>query len=115
MRNLGLTNIGNMWHELAANDSAVFYHLKAMKIKEELNKPGDVAISLANIANAYSDLGAYDKAIEMLKRALILRREMGEEKATAIMSDAVEKVKQSGKSRVTKKDIKPKEKKEKEY
>ncbi|KXK21155.1 MAG: sensor histidine kinase [Saprospiraceae bacterium] len=77
-----LTNIGNMWHELAANDSAVFYHLKAMKIKEELNKPGDVAISLANIANAYSDLGAYDKAIEMLKRALILRREMGEEKRT---------------------------------
>jgi hypothetical protein len=42
--------------------------------------------------------------------ALSTVRELGEEKATTLISDAVEKVKQQGKSRATKRDMEPKTK-----
>ncbi len=49
---------------------AIALHLKSLHIKERLNKPEAIIISLANLGNCYNSIGENEKAISYLSRAM---------------------------------------------
>ncbi|MCB0546579.1 MAG: response regulator [Phaeodactylibacter sp.] len=81
-----LNSVGNCFHSLAQNDSAIVYLVQSAKVKEQLGNQKDVASAYANIGNVFSDTKAHDKAIEYLERALAIRLSLPEGEKSAIVT-----------------------------
>jgi signal transduction histidine kinase len=68
-------NIGNVYYNIYALDSALYYQLKALDIKQKNGASNfSLAISHNNVANVYTDLKDYDKAMQHYQKSLELRR-----------------------------------------
>ena len=68
-----LNSVGNVFHNIGRNDSAIVYLKQAAKIKEQLGNMKDVAAAYSNIGNVFSDEKSPDKAIEWLEKSLAIR------------------------------------------
>ncbi len=68
-----LNSVGNVFHNIGRNDSAIVYLMQAAKIKEQLGNMKDVAAAYSNIGNVFSDEKSPDKAIEWLEKSLAIR------------------------------------------
>lgn len=62
---------------------AMPYHLRALKLREEVQEKAGIASSLNNIGLIYKDQGNYSKAIEYLTKSLKLQEERGNKKGVA--------------------------------
>jgi serine phosphatase RsbU (regulator of sigma subunit) len=85
-----LNNIGNAFNNLEKGNEALEYHLKALKIREELfdqakhngnpdemdRSKKDISASYSNIGNAYDKLGDKKQAIEYHTKSLVLKEEI---------------------------------------
>lgn len=81
-----LSSLGNCYHNLLQNDSAIYYLLESAKVKEQLGNKKDLASVYANIGNVFSDEQAPDKAIEYLEKALAIRLSLPEGEKGAIVT-----------------------------
>ncbi len=68
-----LNSLGNVFHSMGRNDSAIVYLLQSVKAKEQVGNQKDIASAYANIGNVFSDEKASGKAIEYLEKALKIR------------------------------------------
>jgi tetratricopeptide (TPR) repeat protein len=67
-----LNNIGLIFQELSQYDKAIEYHTNAMKIRENLNLPNDIAISFANLGVCYFKKKQFEKSLDFYQSALSL-------------------------------------------
>ncbi len=51
-------------------NEAIQLHLQSLRIKERLNKPETIIVSLTNLGNCYNAIGENEKAISYLSRAM---------------------------------------------
>ncbi|MCB9341579.1 MAG: response regulator [Lewinellaceae bacterium] len=79
-------SLGNCFHNLAREDSALVYLLQAARVKEQLGNMKDLAASYSNIGNVFSDAKAPDKAIEYLEKALAIRLGLPDGEKSAIIT-----------------------------
>ncbi|MBK8564819.1 MAG: tetratricopeptide repeat protein [Saprospiraceae bacterium] len=80
-----LNSVGNVFHNIGRNDSAIVYLTQSAKIKEELGNMKDVAAVYSNIGNVFSDEKSPDKAIEWLQKSLAIRLSLPDGEKGAIV------------------------------
>ncbi len=80
-----LNSVGNAFHNIGRNDSAIVYLMQSAKIKEELGNMKDVAAVYSNIGNVFSDEKSSDKAIEWLEKSLAIRLSLPDGEKGAIV------------------------------
>lgn len=85
----GFNNIGNSHYFQGDNDKAVEYHLKALKIREELGDKRLVAGSENNIANILFRKGQFDKALQEYEKAAGIFREVGDRNLEAMATNNI--------------------------
>jgi signal transduction histidine kinase/DNA-binding response OmpR family regulator len=80
-----LNSVGNVFHNIGRNDSAIVYLMQSAKIKEQLGNMKDVAAAYSNIGNVFSDEKSPDKAIEWLEKSLAIRLSLPDGEKGAIV------------------------------
>lgn len=80
-----LNSVGNVFHNIGRNDSAIVYLMQSAKIKEELGNMKDVAAAYSNIGNVFSDEKSPEKAIEWLQKSLAIRLSLPDGEKGAIV------------------------------
>jgi len=70
-------NIGVVYHKQDSHDKAFEYHLKALKIKEELGDKRGMTLCYINIGIVHANQDSYDEAIEYFLKALKIAEELG--------------------------------------
>ncbi len=78
-------SVGNCFHNMGRNDTAIVYLIKAAKLKEKLGNMKDVAAVYSNIGNVFSDEKSPDKAIEWLQKSLAIRLSLPDGEKGAIV------------------------------
>ncbi len=78
-----LTAIGNVYEKLQNDDTALEYHIKSLRITEELGDKTAIANSQINIGNIYNNKKNYEKALECYEKALQINRETGNKNGSA--------------------------------
>ncbi|TAK49324.1 MAG: response regulator [Saprospiraceae bacterium] len=81
-----LNSLGNVFHNMGRNDSAIVYLLQSAKVKEQVGNQKDLAACYANIGNVFSDEKASDKAIGYLEKALKIRLSLPQGEKSAIIT-----------------------------
>ncbi len=81
-----LNSVGNCFHNLGRNDSAIVYLLQSVRLKEQVGNQKDIASAYANIGNVFSDEKASDKAIMYLEKALKIRLSLPDGERSAIFT-----------------------------
>lgn len=81
-----LNSVGNCFHNLGRNDSAIVYLLRSVRLKEQVGNQKDIASAYANIGNVFSDEKASDKAIMYLEKALKIRLSLPDGERSAIFT-----------------------------
>ncbi|MCF8247872.1 MAG: tetratricopeptide repeat protein [Saprospiraceae bacterium] len=81
-----LNSLGNVFHSMGRNDSAIVYLLQSVKAKEQVGNQKDIASAYANIGNVFSDEKASGKAIEYLEKALKIRLGLPDGERSAIFT-----------------------------
>ena len=81
-----LNSLGNVFHDMGRNDSAIVYLMQSAKVKEQLGNQKDLASAYANIGNVFSDEKASEKAVEYLEKALAIRLNLPEGEKSAIIT-----------------------------
>jgi signal transduction histidine kinase/DNA-binding response OmpR family regulator len=81
-----LNSLGNCFHNMTRNDSAIIYLAESARVKEKVGNLKDLASAYANIGNVFSDEKAHDKAIEYLEKALQIRLSLPEGERSAIFT-----------------------------
>lgn len=81
-----LNSLGNCFHNLLRNDSAIVYLMQSARIKEQLGNQKELASAYANIGNVFSDAKAPEKAIGYLEKALAIRLSLPEGEKSAIVT-----------------------------
>lgn len=80
-----LTWIGKLHSESGFPDSAMSVYRAALRIRQTLQLPDQVASALSNIAAAFADGGRPDSALVYYQQALQIFRELGDEDGVAGM------------------------------
>lgn len=82
-RSKSLGNLGMVYGELKNYEKALLYHLKALRIDQELENRIGIARHLANIGNSYKALGNYKLALIYEQKAYDAYNELHDEKGKA--------------------------------
>ncbi|MCB9081110.1 MAG: response regulator [Lewinellaceae bacterium] len=81
-----LNSLGNAFHNVLRNDSAIIYLLQSVEIKERVGNQKDLAAAYSNIGNIFSDEQAPDKAVAYLEKALAIRLSLPDGERSAIIT-----------------------------
>ncbi len=73
-----LNNIGECYLFMNRNSLALDYTLRALKIRQELNKTMPIGLSLSNIARIYNNLGDNERSLEYGLQALNALKDSGQ-------------------------------------
>jgi tetratricopeptide (TPR) repeat protein len=76
-------SLGNFYKNHQVNDSALFYHEKALDIRIEQNDSLSLSFSYNNIGLVYKNQGFYDKALEYYKKSLEIKEALNNIKGMA--------------------------------
>lgn len=63
--------------DLADYETSLEYHIEALRAREALNDPNNIALSLNNIGIVYGRLGEHARALQYFEQSLELRRKSG--------------------------------------
>jgi tetratricopeptide (TPR) repeat protein len=78
------TNLGNIYLNLAKNDTARIYFLKALRISEELGNDWGIAGALENLGYIAFRSKDYQQAMSFHKRTLVIRERLAQKRELAI-------------------------------
>lgn len=81
-----LNSLGNAFHNLGRNDSAIVYLMQSAEVKERVGNLQDLASAYANIGNVFGDEKASGKAVEYLEKALKIRLSLPGGERSAIIT-----------------------------
>ncbi|MEO0556271.1 MAG: histidine kinase dimerization/phosphoacceptor domain -containing protein [Bacteroidota bacterium] len=79
-----LTSVAVAYHYLNTWDSAEYYYIKALKVRQEDGNMPKVASSLNNLGVMFMDMEDYQKATEYYIKAMEMREEAGDVRGVAI-------------------------------
>ena len=71
-----LNNIGIIYQKQESYDRSLEYHIKSLKIKEEIGDKRGASISYNNIGIIYEKQGTYDLALEYFLKALKIKKKL---------------------------------------
>ena len=79
-----LTSVAVAYHYLNTWDSAEYYYIKALKVRQEDGNMPKIASSLNNLGVMFMDMEDYQKATEYYIKAMEVREEAGDVRGAAI-------------------------------
>ncbi len=83
LRSCTFSTLGSCYYFKADYLQSLDYHLKSLKIREEINDKEGIAVSLCNIGNIYSSEGNYSKAFEFYFKTLKIDEELNDKNGIA--------------------------------
>ncbi len=91
------TLLGNMYKTEMKLDSALYYHQKALVIKEIQKDKKNLALTYNNLGLVYKNLKEFDKALLYLRKSLAVKREIKDKSIYAAYNNMSIVFKNSGK------------------
>jgi len=77
-------NIGNTYMNMGEYKSALEYHLKGLKIFEEIDNKRGISFCNQSICSDFIKLGQFNEAIPYVAKAMALKKEMNDKRGVAI-------------------------------
>ncbi|MEP7081038.1 MAG: ATP-binding protein [Ginsengibacter sp.] len=77
-------NIGNSYLDMGSYKSAIEYHLKGLKLFEEIGNKRGIAFCNQGIGADFNNLGQFKEALPYIARSMVLKKELNDKRGIAV-------------------------------